>query len=101
MVHGPVIPDLYHRYSCYGWEPIPKVDFNEGILNERVLNILDSVYSTYGPYDGDQLEASTHSETPWQNARKGLEPWEPGTEVITYKAMRDFYKALYEQGQAD
>jgi uncharacterized phage-associated protein len=48
------------------------------------------------PYSGYQLEAFTHNEEPWVNARKGISSGERSTNIITKSSMRAFYKK--EQG---
>ena len=100
-VHGPVIPTLYPIYSDHRWEPIPKVAFDEGIFEEKVLNVLEAVYETYGKFTGDQLESLTHSEDPWIRARKDLKPWETSTATISCDSMRNYYSRKYEEAQND
>ena len=34
---------------------------------------------------GDGLEAQTHEETPWLNARVGLKPWQSSQNIINDK----------------
>lgn len=100
-VHGPVSPDLYREYREYGWEQIPKSDTVKVAFEEESQGIVDAVYETYCPFDGDQLEAISHNESPWRDARTGLQDWEPSHNVISEDAMRQYYKAKYEQSQND
>lgn len=100
-VHGPVVPTLYPIYADYRWTAIPKVVFDESIFDEKVLNVLEAVYDTYGEFSGDQLESLTHSEDPWIQARKDLKPWETCTTPISCASMRDYYSRKYEQAQND
>lgn len=100
-VHGPVIPALYPVYADFRWNPIPKQDFDESVLSDKALDILDAVYNTYGDFTGDQLERLTHSEEPWQQARGSLKPWEPSTAPISCASMRAYYARVYEQAQND
>ena len=95
-VHGPVVPTLYQKYKSYGWQKIPQVKFDERRLSNTVLEVLDAVYSTYGNFSGEQLEALTHSETPWQKARGlKLNPYEICTNPIACEDMKEFYLKLY------
>lgn len=72
-VHGPTIPDLYHKYKSYGWNDIPQVrllDMSPFSNNEK--DVLEQVWEVYGGYTANQLEMLSHQEVPWLNARKGI-----------------------------
>lgn len=99
-VHGPVIPTLYMRYKKYGWELIPKPS-EKPSFNEKVLELLESVYITYCDLTGYELELLTHSEAPWINARKGIGSLIPSNNLISHKDMHDFYLKVYEEEQND
>lgn len=93
-VHGPVSPLLYKKYSDYGWNNIP--------VENRVLNIekddlelLESVWYTYGDSSGNALEALSHTEPPWINARVGVKDEEGSNNVITVKDMKKYYRSIY------
>lgn len=84
-VHGPVNNELYNVYKQYGYFPIPKI---ESIDNEKYKDYeeyLENIYSVYGGMTGDGLEAQTHAETPWLNARVGLKPWQSSQNIINDK----------------
>lgn len=96
-VHGPVAPNLYRKYKEYGWRPIPQ-EKDKGV-NERFcddsLSILESVWETYGDQDGNSLEALTHSELPWRNARVGLDSRTNANNVIAVEDMKKYYQEIY------
>ena len=98
-VHGPVVPSLYSVYADYKWIAIPKSDFDESVFDEKILDVLEAVYNTYGEFTGDQLESLTHSEEPWINARGNLKPWETSTAPISCASMSSYYSKKYEQAQ--
>ena len=100
-IHGPVCPQLYQKYHGYGWQEIEKRSGKSPDFPKKTLQVLNSVYDTYGKLDGAQLEALTHSEMPWQKARGGLSPLEPSTEAIKHKDMREYYVKAYEAAQGD
>lgn len=100
-VHGPVVASLYPKYADFKWMDIPQTDFDENQLSEKVLDVLNAVYNTYGGFSGDQLESLTHSEQPWKDARGELQPWETSTAQIPCSAMRDYYGEKYEKAQND
>lgn len=99
-VHGPVSPELYRRYSSYKWLDIPK-ESNPPTFPPKTTEVLEAVWNTYGPFDGDQLEAQTHGEAPWKDARGELQPYESCYTVIPVEAMRKYYSGVYEASQND
>ena len=83
-VHGPVIPSVYHTYKSYGGADIPRIShFDDAVIPDDILDILNQVWDVYGHYSGNQLEAISHRETPWINARNGLPPYEPCDNLIS------------------
>lgn len=100
-VHGPVIPALYPIYADYKWSSIPMVKSDPSKFDEKATEVLEAVYGTYGKFSGDELEALTHSENPWKEARNGLEPWETSHAIISRESMRKYYGKKYEESQND
>lgn len=100
-VHGPVCPELYAHYREFGWQTIPSVEIIPDEINQAPdkLKLIELIYRTYGVLDGDQLEMLTHSETPWINERKGLDPWNSSNNPINQDEMRKFYLAEFEKSQ--
>jgi cdsE len=101
-VHGPVSRELYNKYKSNGWEDIPKLKSfqpsnTQFFSDEKNLHLLDSVWFTYGNKSGNELEALTHQEEPWINARKKAEVKEnePCNEIILSDDMKVFYKRIY------
>ncbi|HBF75770.1 MAG TPA: hypothetical protein DDW71_11020 [Lactobacillus sp.] len=93
-VHGPVSPKLYARYRDCGWNPIPQPD-DTPEFDQQTTDLLESVWATYGDKDANELEALTHTEQPWQNARRGYEPNQNSKKVIDTDDMRNFYLSIY------
>lgn len=93
-VHGPVAPTLYQKYKEYGWQKIPK-KVTELNFDDNTLEILESVWNTYGNQDGNSLEALTHTEMPWKKARLGFQSNENSQVVISPDGMREYYKSIY------
>lgn len=100
-VHGPVIPTLYPIYADYKWNPIPKAEVDESKFSQQALEILEAVYNTYGEFSGDELEALTHSEQPWQDARGNLKSWETSHTPISRVSMKEYYGKKYDESQND
>lgn len=98
-VHGPVNTKLYDKYRKYGWRNIPKVI--KPNLDEELSEFLDIILNTYKEFDGDQLENMTHNETPWIEARGGLEPEKASNNIISDETIKRFYSKLMETGQVE
>ena len=91
-VHGPVVPELYRKYKDFGWQEIPQVkDFDESIFASEILDILQQVWYVYGGFTGNQLEAISHKEMPWIEARKGIPVCMASSEIISDKNMFIYY----------
>lgn len=95
-VHGPVNVELYQEYNGYGWQYIPKIENFKLDVEENVLEILESVFYTYGDYTANQLEWKTHQEKPWIEARKGLDEWENSNNVISEELIKEYYRSIYK-----
>jgi len=88
--HGPVVPELYHRYKQFGDGPIDvpaDVDFSR--YDEEAKDLLDEVSQVYGQFSAWKLRSLTHDEPPWKQARKLGD----GAE-ISESSMADYFKTL-------
>ena len=96
-IHGPVCPKLWKKYNSYGWELIPKVESTENKFSPDVLDILEQVWSVYGKFNGNQLEAISHQEDPWIEARRGISETEPSNNVLNDEVIYKFYSDRINQ----
>jgi len=55
---------------------------------------LNEIVSIFGVETASSLESMTHSEKPWIEARRGLSPTAPSTNVISKETMKKFYRSL-------
>ena len=94
-VHGPVSEILYQKYKDYGWNNIDNSKIKKPEFSNDIEELLNSVWDTYGNKDGNELEALSHSEQPWQEARVGLKEDDRGNVIIKPETMKAFYKAIY------
>lgn len=90
-VHGAVSPELYRKYRDYGFEKIPQ-ETDVSDIPETFMDFAKDIFAVYGKYTGDQLEYINHRESPWLNARKGLEPWENSENIISESDMKECYR---------
>lgn len=98
-VHGPVIPELYHKYKSYEFNRIDK-DFGLSIydlgLNTDQLSVLHWVWEKYSKFEAKYLETLTHLEYPWRKTRGDL-PDDVGCNwVIEKEDIHSFYDSMYK-----
>lgn len=91
-IHGPVLPRLYHKYKEYGWQDIPQT--SKPIFADAIESLLQQVWNAYGHYSADDLEMLSHSESPWINARKGIDRGEACTNEISDVDILVYYSNL-------
>jgi uncharacterized phage-associated protein len=84
--HGPVVPDVYHRYKQHGGEPIPVEQVDLDAYNEQVREVLDEVNEVFGQFSALKLRAMTHNEPPWIQTPQG--------ETIPLDLMKEFFKTM-------
>lgn len=95
-IHGPVSPVLYAEYKNHGWNNIPQAQGAPSFLSD-VKELLGSVWDTYGDKDGNELEAISHREKPWIEARGGIDEFELSTATIKTETMKEFYLSIYQK----
>ncbi len=94
-VHGPVSPALWEKFKSFGFDSIRITGNYENTISPEDEKLLDDVWDTYGDETGNALEALTHRELPWRQARKGYEPGERCTIIISPETMASYYRAIY------
>lgn len=93
-VHGPVIRALYGCYKEFSYSPITPSGRKPRPLPEQVVKHLKNILQTFGGFSAYQLELMTHSELPWQNARRGLAPDQSSRNIISTTDMQSFYSGM-------
>lgn len=101
-VHGPIYPEIYHKYKTYSYNPLDyDQDFNEESFIENVSEnekkVIDLVIETFGNYSGRKLEEITHNEQPWINARIGLEDIDYGDVEISDYNIKEYFNKINEE----
>ena len=90
-LHGPVVPNVYHHFKNFGYQPVNIKDKEKNFsLSEDDQHLINSVLITYAKYDADYLEMRSHSETPWIEARQKED------KIITNESMENYYKHILE-----
>ena len=94
-IHGPVCPELYHKYKKYGSSAVPRENIPSSIKSDEYLyDFIQNVFEEYGSFSGNELELLTHNEDPWRIVRGDLQPWEPSYEEIGLDIMKEYYSKL-------
>lgn len=82
--HGPVVPEIYHKYKKNGANGIPyDSNFDYRSLDPRTAAILEEVYQEFGQYSAWKLRNMTHQETPWKKTKKN--------DVISNELIKDYF----------
>ncbi|MCM3412672.1 Panacea domain-containing protein [Metabacillus litoralis] len=90
--HGPVAPEIYFKYKKHRYLTIPKETFenktkkDKSIFSKRQLEIINTVWESYGQFDGKYLEELTHQEEPWLDTKPN--------DVIKKSKMLTFFSKL-------
>lgn len=83
-IHGPVVPEAYHKYKIYGRQSISyHGDADLSKFNEDAKELLDEVYEVYGQFSASMLRNFTHEEPPWKDT--------PAGEEITLDSMKKYF----------
>lgn len=98
-MHGPVCISIWDYYKDqFMLNTIIndfKTDYSLRISKEQEEVILD-VLDEYGDKTAYYLECLTHSELPWQEARKGYCPSDRCEETISKDIMKKYYESKLE-----
>jgi uncharacterized phage-associated protein len=94
-IHGPVSPALYEKFRSFGFDSIKITGKYKCSIDDEDLEILESVWMTYGSYAANALEALTHRELPWIEARTGYKSEERCQVVILPSTMKKYYLSIY------
>jgi uncharacterized phage-associated protein len=88
--NGPVVPALYKehkgKFQIASW---PKG--NAKLLGPVEQETVDAVLSYYGGRSSQWLSDLSHREQPWKEARRELEPGDPGIRTIKLASMAEYY----------
>ena len=97
-IHGPVSPALYDRFKEFGYSKILIKDGYISAVDEIDIELLESVWQTYGDHTGNALESLSHKEQPWISARIGYDAEERCNVPISLDVMKAYYRTIYTGG---
>lgn len=96
--HGPVYPEVYHKYKDYKFDSIEcNTKINDSVFMSSEIAILDSIVKNFCCYSGKVLEKFTHSECPWLSAREGLTEIEASNQIIQKEDIGKYFKMVKEK----
>ena len=98
-IHGPVSPPLYDKFKNFGYNSIRIAGKYVSNIADGDVELLESVWEAYGDHTGNALEALSHSEPPWIEARAGYSPDERCNVRISPEAMKRYYSSIYLGGK--
>lgn len=94
-VNGPACRDLFRSHK--GNFIVSRSDLTEGDrdnISPNACDVIDSVLEKYQGMSGDELRERTHSELPWQYARRGYKDGAYCKVKINEDIMRDYYRTV-------
>lgn len=93
--NGPVLRTVYDQHR--GMFKVKSDTFSKGDLKnltEDQIDTIDSVLKFYGDKSAQWLSNLTHKESPWKDARAGLNAMDSSNEAISKGSMEEYYSAL-------
>ncbi|MFI1770366.1 Panacea domain-containing protein [Thalassobellus citreus] len=108
-VNGPVYRSVYDTYKTNFFknedikyevsgnlEDELKSKIDELNIEDKQVRIINSVLKFYAPQADGKLVLRTHTDKPWNQARKDLKPFERSTNEITIDSMFSFYSKMLD-----
>lgn len=62
---GPVLFEVYNKYSCYGWNNIPKLFFKP-LISYKFLIIINEILDKYKFLMGEELNSLVKNKLCWE-----------------------------------
>lgn len=98
-VHGPVCKEVFNvlknkslLHSDIGFDGEYDTKIIRDALTSDQFALISDVIDNLSTWSGIQLEAATHAELPWIEARTGLGSGDKSSRIISKEMMKDFYK---------
>lgn len=101
--HGPVSRELRGALGPTGLKDIDARSFSRlsDISDPDDIELLELVWNTYGGMGANALEALSHTELPWMEARMGCGSGEKCNNLISLETMKKYYDSIYEGGYGE
>ena len=100
--YGPVYPDMYKFYKCYGYEILSTSIKDENLnLTQQEQSFLDIICENICAYNGNVLKSLTHKEQPWIDARGALTADQNSTNIIKKTSIRKYFSSVKSKYNID
>jgi|SRR5690606_27419777 len=107
-VNGPVYREVYNQFKTTFFRNEPIVtNLNETQLSEKLsqlqekmrldenqLQLVNTVLQAYSKLSDERLVLMTHSEDPWNEARKGLSPIERSDKQLSVDTIYNYFNRV-------
>lgn len=98
--HGPVVPEVFQEFKGNNWQPLPVPEAVPDFSADE-KEVLEQVYDTYGHLPAKTLEAMTHEDDPWVQARRGVAPEARCENVISKQHIKEFFIKKYMEDDGE
>jgi uncharacterized phage-associated protein len=93
--NGPVVPEVYQAFKGRGWSSIfPAEDDEPEDLADDERELVGAVWTSLKDRSATSLREMTHSEPPWTEARRRLDPTVRCNEEITHESLKSYFTDL-------
>lgn len=82
--HGPVVPELYHRFKVFGSGSITPENYPVYLTHQQ-SQLIDEVYTVFGQYSAWKLRNMTHDEPTWANHERDAD-------IIPKHEMQEYFR---------
>lgn len=84
--YGPVYGTQYYKYKEFKDNPINIASFENDLLNEEEINLINNVVKSFSCYGGNVLIEFTHHEQPWSMTKNN--------KIIKKELLGSFFKEI-------
>lgn len=102
-VHGPVCRQIYDRlkgqknlYSLITTDDLQTKEPNT-LIEAADIEFINFILDNYAGFSGTELETMTHTEAPWIETRRGLDPMQGCNKEIPEDMMQTYYGKKWHQ----
>ena len=91
---GPVIPDVYFKYSIFSSSAIPTIKHeNEEVFPQQVVISIENILRKYARYSTWTLVDMSHAQDPWKYNYQIF----GDKSVISYESIYKYFREAIEQ----
>lgn len=84
---GPVVPEVYHEYKCFGNSNIFLEDENIPYINKEDRKLMDDMIDECSDYTAAELVSLTHKQAPWKRAYKKYY-----NNIISKESIKEYFE---------